>query len=67
MADQIASQETERTKALNPGRDIPPETEANAESAEQRLHAYVRKFSGRSLADELIAERRDEAQRESGS
>ncbi len=44
-----------------------PEVEAEAESAERWLHAYFQKFSGRSLADELIAERRDEARRESGS
>ena len=44
-----------------------PEFEAEAESAERWLHAYFQKFSGRSLAGELIAERRDEARRESGS
>ncbi len=43
------------------------QTEANAESAERWLHAYFQKFSGRSLAEELIAERRDEGRRESGS
>ena len=37
------------------------EIEAKAESAKQWLHAYFRKFRGRSLADELIAERRNEA------
>ena len=31
---------------------------------ERRLRAYFSKFKGRSLADELIAERREEAQRE---
>lgn len=31
---------------------------------ERRLHAYFRKFQGRSLANELIAERREEARRE---
>lgn len=31
---------------------------------ERRLRAYFRKFKGRSLADELIAERREEARRE---
>ena len=44
-----------------------PEVEAEAESAERWLHAYFQKFSGRSLADELIAERRDEARRAPGS
>ncbi len=39
----------------------------NAEAVERRLHAYFRKFEGRSLAEELIAERRDEARRESKS
>lgn len=32
--------------------------------AERRLRAYFSKFKGRSLADELIAERREEARRE---
>lgn len=36
-----------------------------AEAVERRLHAYFRKFQGRSLAEELMAERRDEARRES--
>lgn len=31
---------------------------------ERRLRAYFRKFRGRSLADELIAERREEVRRE---
>ena len=31
---------------------------------EARLRAYFSKFKGRSLADELIAERREEARRE---
>ena len=31
---------------------------------ERRLRAYFRKFKGRSLADELIVERREEARRE---
>lgn len=39
---------------------------AEADSAEQWLHAYFKKFRGRSLANELIAERRDDARRESG-
>ena len=43
------------------------EVEAKAESAERRLHAHFRKFQGRSLAEELIAERRDEARRDAGS
>ena len=34
------------------------------EAVERRLHAYFRKFEGRSLAAELIAERREEARRE---
>ena len=34
------------------------------EAVERRLHAYFRKFEGRSLADELIAERREETRRE---
>ena len=34
------------------------------EAVERRLHAYFRKFEGRSLAEELIAERREEARRE---
>ena len=34
------------------------------EAVERRLHAWFRKFEGRSLADELIAERREEARRE---
>ena len=32
-------------------------------AAEQRLHSFFRRFEGRSLADELIAERREEARR----
>ena len=40
--------------------------EAEADSAEQWLHTYFEKFKGRSLADELITERRDDARRESG-
>ena len=38
---------------------------APAEAAEKRLHSFFRQFEGRSLADELIAERREEARRES--
>ena len=34
------------------------------DSVERRLHEYFRKFEGRSLADELIAERRKEARHE---
>ena len=34
------------------------------EAVERRLHAHFRKFEGRSLAEELIAERRDEARKE---
>lgn len=34
------------------------------EAVERRLHARFRKFEGRSLAEELIAERREEARRE---
>ena len=34
-------------------------------AAEQRLHSFFRRFEGRSLADELLAERREEARRES--
>ena len=37
------------------------------ESVERRIRARFRKFTGRSLADELVAERREEARRESGS
>ena len=33
--------------------------------AEERLHNFFQRFEGRSLADELIAERREEARRES--
>ena len=36
-----------------------------ADAAEQRLHSFFRQFEGRSLADELIAERREEARVES--
>ena len=35
------------------------------ESVERRIRARFRGFAGRSLADELIAERREEARRES--
>ena len=38
---------------------------ARADMAEQRLHSFFRQFEGRSLADELIAERREEARGES--
>ena len=34
-----------------------------ADAAEKRLHGFFRRFKGRSLADELIAERREEARR----
>ena len=34
------------------------------EAVERRLHAWFRKFEGRSLAEERIAERREEARRE---
>ena len=34
------------------------------EAVEQRLHGYFQQFEGRSLAAELIAERRDEERRE---
>ena len=37
------------------------------EAIERRLHEYFRRFEGRSLADELIAERREEYRRESGA
>ncbi len=36
------------------------------EAIERRLQEHFRKFEGRSLANELIAERREEARRESG-
>ena len=36
-----------------------------AEAADKRLHSFFRKFEGRSLADELITERREEARGES--
>ena len=39
--------------------------DAPADAAEQRLHSFFRPFEGRSLADELIAERREEALGES--
>ena len=38
---------------------------ASADAAEKRLRTFFRRFEGRSLADELIAERREEARRES--
>ena len=38
---------------------------APADAAEERLRGFFRRFEGRSLADELIAERREEARRES--
>ena len=38
---------------------------ATASAAEERLRGFFRRFEGRSLADELIAERREEARRES--
>ena len=34
------------------------------DAAEERLHSFFRRFEGRSLADELIAERREEARRD---
>lgn len=34
-----------------------------ANAAEERLRSFFRRFDGRSLADELIAERREEARR----
>ena len=34
------------------------------EAVERRLHGYFRKFDGRSLAEELIAERREEARKD---
>ena len=37
------------------------------ESVERRIRDRFRKSRGRSLADELLAERREEARRESGS
>lgn len=37
-----------------------------AAALERRLHEYFRKFEGRSLADELIAERREEVHWEGG-
>ena len=37
------------------------------EAVERRLHERFRKFEGRSLAEELIAERREEARKEQGS
>ena len=38
---------------------------APADAAEERLHSFFRQFEGRSLADELIAERREEARGDS--
>ena len=38
---------------------------ALAEAADKRLQSFFRKFEGRSLADELITERREEARGES--
>ena len=37
------------------------------EAVERRLHARFRQFEGRSLAEELIAERREEARKEEDS
>ena len=37
------------------------------EAVERRLHARFRKFEGRSLAEELIAERHEEARKEEDS
>lgn len=37
------------------------------EAVERRLHAHFRKFEGRSLTGELIAERREEARRREGA
>ena len=42
-----------------------PMEDRPAGAAEERLHGFFRRFEGRSLADELIAERREEARRES--
>ena len=38
---------------------------APADAAEQHLHSFFRQFEGRSLADELIAERRGKTRGES--
>ena len=37
------------------------------EAVERRLHDHFRKFEGRSLAEELIAERREEVRKEEDS
>ncbi len=42
-----------------------PEAPQNAREVEQRLHKRFRQIEGRSLAEELIRERRAEARRES--
>lgn len=42
------------------------EGDEEAATLERRLHQYFRKFEGRSLADELIAERWEEVHWEGG-
>ena len=59
-------------KALGfrPGETLAARTEGGRlvigkpEAVERRLHAWFRKLEGRSLAEEPIAERREEARRE---
>ena len=58
ITDQAAAAPTKA-----PTGDRPPLRPIDA--AEKRLHSFFRRFEGRSLAEELIAERREEAHRKS--
>ena len=61
--DALDAVEHMLTVLFAPSEGRSPTTSANG--AEERLHRFFRRFEGRSLADELIAERREEVRRES--
>ena len=67
VLSQLPSSSTKRPAPLAAGAKTTDDgpTVASADAAEKRLRSFFRKFEGRSLANELIAERRAEARRES--
>ena len=67
VLSELPSSSTKRPAPLAAGakRTDDPPVVASADAAEKRLRRFFRRFEGRSLADELIAERREEARRES--
>lgn len=67
VLSELPSSSTTRPSRLAAG-ETPTDDRAavaSADAAEKRLRSFFRRFEGRSLANELIAERQEEARRES--